>query len=177
MEIAQIDNLIIKILDKAKAEKYSNDLQILMNQIPKVEFSKSEILEEKKGERELLGKWSHSLIMFDNEKPVGIIIGYERGSENNEQYPINSIYIGGFSIAHNYQHKGLGKKFLKIFLDFNKKIGLNYLNGDVNFSVQTNSANWNKHVQKLYQSYGFEKISEKQYDNRIDNVYFLKGYI
>lgn len=154
---------------------YASDICESLDQIPEVDqYTEEKLLQERKEERELYKKWDHSFILLDHKKFVGIIIGYERIAENNEQYQHNSIYLSELAISKAYQRKGLGKLLIKTWLDKNKNIKFLELNGDLRFSVQTNFMDWNKHVQKLYQSFGFKKISEKKYDNRTDNVYFLE---
>ena len=108
--------------------------------------------------------------MFDGNKPIALIIGYERKSENNEQYPENTLYISELAVAEDYQNKGIGRKILLEFLKRNKRIGFKYLKGKLNFSVQTNSAEWNKYVQDLYKSLGFAVRSQKDYSDRIDII-------
>ena len=99
-------------------------------------------------------------------------MGYERRKENNEQYPNNTLYISELAVDEMYQGQGLAKKLIRCFLDINQSFL--YLTGDVIISVQTNSADWNIKVISLYKSFGFQQISTKQYDNRVDVVLQLK---
>lgn len=136
--------------------------------------TKEKLLADKKGERMLYAKWEHCLIAFDKSNHLaGIILGYERASEGNEQYPSDSIYLNDIAVSKNYQKKGLGRFLLREWLKFNKTVGYKELDGILKFSVQTNKEEWNNHVQQLYESAGFKKIAEKKYDNRTDNVYSL----
>jgi ribosomal protein S18 acetylase RimI-like enzyme len=132
------------------------------------------LLQEKKGERILHKKWEHSFILLDGENFVGIIVGYERDAEGNNQYPYNTIYLNDLAVSAEYQKRGLGKFLVHRWLDENTRIGFLELEGELRFSVQTNSASSNAHVQKLYESFGFKKIAEKVYDNRVDTVYLLE---
>lgn len=128
-----------------------------------------------KPERPFLEKWRHSLIALDEVNHfVGIAIGYERASEGNAQYPADSIYLNDFAIHPDFQHQGLGKKLLLAFLTHNRQVGFLALSGDLAFSVQTNVAPFNVHVQRLYESVGFRPIGQKVYDNRTDTVYWLE---
>lgn len=77
------------------------------------------------------------------------------------------------AVSNKFQKRGLGKYLIQLWLEYNKIIGFVELNGILKFCVQTNKAEWNKHVQKLYESYGFKKVAEKQYNNRTDNIYNL----
>jgi ribosomal protein S18 acetylase RimI-like enzyme len=170
--IKKIDKFSVLLLTKDIAKEHINLLIELVNQIPLVNYTKKDILAENKDDRIFHSKWKHSLILFDDKKPIGVIIGYERKKEENKQYPQNSIYISELGIHPDYQKRGLGKKLLKTFLEYNQKIGFMNLKGNLSFSIQTNSANWNKHVIDLYQTFGFKQTSLKQYDNRIDYVLF-----
>ncbi len=173
--IQHMSDYKIQILTKERAEKYSGEITISLDQIPMTDkHSKEQLLSDTKVDRVLYGKWEHSIIMLtsDNEY-IGVAIGYERKAEGNEQYPHNCIYLNDFAICASHQKKGLGKILLKEWIDHNTKIGLVHLPGDTIFAVQTNGADWNLYVQKLYENAGFKKIAEKNYPNRVDNVYFL----
>ena len=144
----------------------------LVNLIPKVKYTKSDILADSKLDRKFTGKWEHSLVVFDKNKPIAIIIGYERKREDNAQYPENSIYISELVVAKNYQQQGIAKNILKKFLTSNKSFI--HLSRNVVFSVQTNSAKWNQRVIDLYKSTGFKTVSEKKYSNRKDVILNLQ---
>ncbi len=171
--IASYQEFILTPLSEKLAEKYAKDIILSLDQIPLTDTHTAEkILSEKKGERVLYAKWEHSVIALDNKSNfAGVIIGYERVSEGNEQYPSNSIYLNDLAVSTQYQKRGLGKFLVQEWIAFNKQVGFKKLHGDLRFSVQTNKAEWNNHVQKLYEAVGFKKIAEKKYDNRTDNVY------
>lgn len=157
------------------AKKYHDEICKALDLIPEVEpHTLEHLLMEHKGERILHKKWDHSFILLDGDQFVGIAIGYEREAEGNDQFPKHSLYMNDLAISENYQKQGLGKFLLKLWLEKNTQIGFLELDGALRFSVQTNSADWNSHVQKLYESFGFKKIAEKEYDNRTDNVYVLE---
>lgn len=173
--IASYHEFHLERLTKMLAEKYAEDIVTALDQIPMTDsHTKDKLLADKKGDRILYAKWEHSLIALDDKNSfAGIIVGYERKSEGNEQYPYNSIYLNDLAVGVNFQKRGLGRVLVNEWLKFNKKVGFKELDGSLRFSIQTNKADWNLHVQKLYESVGFKKIAEKAYDNRIDNVYFL----
>ena len=162
-------------LSKDTAAKFAVKINTALDQIPLVDkHTADQLLAETKGDRILYAKWVHSLIaLTSNMDFAGIIIGYERIHEDNDQYPLNSIYLNDFAVSAGHQKKGLGKYLVKTWLDYNQTVGFKELDGKLRFSVQTNSAEWNKHVQVLYESCGFKKTATKQYDNRIDYVYVL----
>ncbi|MFO0704255.1 MAG: GNAT family N-acetyltransferase, partial [Patescibacteria group bacterium] len=170
----QLDFKILP-LTKDIADKYSTEIIASLDLIPVVsKHTKEQLLSDKKNDRELFGKWDHSVIMLtQDDKYIGVAIGYERKSESNDQYPINCIYLNDFAVSKDFQKKGLGKLLLKNWLEHNRKVGMKILGGPVAFAIQTNGAAWNSHVQKLYINAGFKKIAEKVYDNRVDNVYLL----
>lgn len=176
--IFQQDEYQIFLLTPVLAQKYMSEICRSLDQIPSVEkHNASLILSLKKGERNLWKKWEHSCIaLTQDSRYVGVLIGYEREAEGNEQYPVPSLYLSDLAIDSEFQRKGLGKLLVKVWLEHNREVGFLQLKGELVFSVQTNSDISNAHVQKLYESFGFQKTSEKMYDNRKDNVYFLKNF-
>ena len=170
------NNLQVLPFSPELARKYQEEICSALDQIPEVEpHTLEKLLMENKGERILKKKWNHSFILLDNGKFVGIAIGDEREAEGNAQYPKHSIYMSDLAISKNYQKRGLGKFLVGLWVEKNTKIGfLELLDGKLRFSVQTNSADWNSHVQRLYESVGFKKIAEKKYNNRTDNVYIFE---
>ena len=173
--IATFADFEIYPLTKELAEKYAQDIIETLDLIPEVaNHTKEGLLSEKKGDRILHAKWEHSIIALTKEKQfAGVIIGYEREKEGNEQYPENCIYLNSIAVSSNYQKHGLGKELTKTWIRWNSTQGFLELTGPTRFAVQTNSADWNTHVQRLYESCDFVKTAEKQYDNRTDTVYTL----
>ena len=104
-------------LTRDLAEKHLSRLTELANLIPGVKYTPEDILAEQKGGRQMLGKWSHSLVVFVDDKPVAFIMGYERAGEGNEQYPENTIYLSELAVAKEYQDKGLGRDLISSFFE------------------------------------------------------------
>ena len=176
-EIDKINRFSVVILEKELARKYASALAEIVDQIqiPLIDqYSEREVLAESKGERKFHGKWEHSLVVFDQQTPIAVITGYEREAEKNEQYPENTLYISELAVRQDYQRRGIGRRLLRIFLDYNAEKGFIYLEGDPNFSIQTNSAAWNEYVQNLYKSFGFKERATKQYENGTD--YLVLGW-
>lgn len=171
-QINTIGEYVIYQLDKKTAFAHAKTIARLADLIPLVRYTEKEILAESKPGRTFHGKWEHSLIVFDQDNPIAIIISYERKKEGNDQYPENSIYISELAVDENYRRQGLARELIKQFLDFNKSFL--HLDGNLLFSIQTNSADWNQHVVNLYKSFGFEQVGTKEYDNRTDVVLKLK---
>lgn len=167
-KVGKINEFSVFKLTKKIAEKHASTLAQIADQIPLVDYSGKEILAEKKGDRVLRGKWDHSLIVFDQSSPIAFIIGYERKKEDNNQYPENSLYISELGVLKTYQRQGIGRQLVKLFLELNKE--LLRLDGKIIYSIQTNSADFNQHVQDLYKSFGFTHQANKEYDNRTDVV-------
>ena len=164
----EINKFSVVRLTKTIAEKHAPTLAEIASQIPLVDYSGKEILAESKGDRIFHGKWDHSLIVLDGDKPVAFIMGYERKAEANDQYPENSLYISELGVLKTHQKQGIGRELVKQFLELNKK--LIHLKGRMIYSIQTNSASSNQHVQGLYKSFGFKHQAFKEYDNRTDVV-------
>lgn len=171
-KVGQINNFPVYKLTKDIAQEFVKDLAEMANQIPLVDYTEKEILAEKKEDRIFYNKWDHSLIVFDKKRPIAFIFSYERKAEENNQYPENSLYICELAVSKKYQRKGIGKQLIKLFLELNKQFL--HLNGRVIYSIQTNRAFSNKHVQDLYKSFGFKYQADKKYDNRTDMILVKK---
>jgi len=153
------------------AQKYLTDLVNLAHQIPETNLSTDTVLAQQKEARIFHGKWQRSLALLDDETLVGYIMGYERASEHNPQYPMATIYISELAIRSDYRGQGLGKKLIQAFLDHNSKLGmLVFPETPINFSLQTNSAEFNQPVRDLYAKFGFKLRTTKIYPNRVDVV-------
>jgi ribosomal protein S18 acetylase RimI-like enzyme len=157
-------------LTRGLAVEHAAQLALLASQIPQVEYSANDILADQKGERNLHNKWDHSLVVIDGNKPAAFVMGYEREAENNLQYPNNTLYVSELAVAKTHQEKGLARWLLGQFFGHNNKAGFKTLEGELNYSIQTNAAESNAHVVKLYKSFGFTERSEKEYPNRTDVV-------
>jgi GNAT superfamily N-acetyltransferase len=158
---------------------------VILNQIPLVTYTEKELLEEVKEDRLYHSKWKYSLVVFDKDLdknvagtddhdnsavPIAVVLGYEREAEGNEQYPVDTICLSGLGVAAEYQRHGIGKKLVSLFLDRGNKLGFLHLSGKMNFTVQTDIAEGNKHVRELYESFGFTERATKEYDLRVDVV-------
>lgn len=152
------------------AEAYVDTLTALACQIPGVSYTTEDVLATQKGDRQLLNKWDHSLAVFEGDEMVGVVVGYERRSEGNEQYPADTLYISELAVSPDYQGKGVAKSLLEEFFRRNNQVGFKTLSGPLNYSVQTNSADWNQPVVDLYKSYGLKQRALKTYPNRVDVV-------
>lgn len=174
--IAEYKQFKIYLLTKELAQEYADKIVEIIDQIPLAEpHSKEQLLSGFKGERKLHEKWKHSLIVFsENQKVAGVLIASEREKEDNDLYPVNCIYMNSFAVSPSFQKQGLGKFLLLTCLEYNKTKGFLELDGKLRFAVQTNSAEWNRHVQELYEELGFKKAGIKTYDNRVDYVYRLE---
>lgn len=157
------------------AQKHLTSLVNLAHQIPETNLSAETILADKKETRLFHGKWQRSLALMDGEILAGYMMGYERAGEANSQYPTPTIYIAELAVDLNYRGQGLGKKLIQAFLDHNSKVGmLVFPETPINFSLQTNSAEFNKSVRDLYAKFGFKLRTTKVYPNRVDVV---MGYL
>lgn len=169
-ELLSINEYQVKLLNKETAERNIDVITKLFNSIPQVHYTAEDVLAESKGARVLHKKWEHSLVVFDGDRIIALVVGYERESEGNEQYPENTLYISELAVDTEYQRKGIARNLLRQFITYNTQLGFLDLEGDTNFSVQTNQAEFNKHVQDLYRDIGFEQRATKVYENRTDIV-------
>lgn len=174
-QIAKIENCSVCLLTKEVAKQFQKEITSIWNLIPLSNHGVNDILKEKNDGQSYLGKWKHSLLLLNVSKTevIGFIVGYERKAEDNNHYPTNSLHLKSLSISKHHQQKGLGKKLVRIWLDYTKQVGFIYLKGRLEFSTQTNSATWNVHVQKFYESFGFKKTGIMHFENKTDFIYYL----
>ena len=171
-EIAKINNFPVYPLDKKIALKYSKEISALADEIPFSEKGHFDIMAEEKDGRILHEKFKHSLILFDKEKPIAVLVAYEREPEENENYKENLLYISLLAVHHDYRRQRIASQLFKIFFENNKIFF--HLKGEVKYAIQTDSSQWNIHVQNFYKSLGFKQVGTKKYENRVDMV--LKKY-
>jgi ribosomal protein S18 acetylase RimI-like enzyme len=157
-------------LTKDLALKHQEEILNLWDLIPGRKHSLQEITADTTNSgREMIGKWDHSLIAFDENQVVGFLFAQERKAENNDYYPHNCFYLKSMAVDQNQQGKGVGSKLIKNFLE-NCHKGYKYLSGPVIIKTQTNSANWNQAVINFYQKNGFEVVGSKEYADKKDVV-------
>lgn len=156
----------IVTLTKAVAQTYASDFTALLNLTPLLFFADADFLADDREGVELKGRWERSLAMVHESKGVGLITAYERPSEPESDYTESSVFIDGFSIDQNWQHKGFGRKLLYQFLVRNIQIPLKYLMGKLRFTTQVNSADWNHKAIELFETYGFTRLATVEYENR-----------
>lgn len=157
-------------LSRATATRYALQLAHILSLIPLVPYSEEQVLAEFAEGGPFPGKWELSLLAMASRGVAGVVMGYERAAHRGGEYPVNSIYISELAVASEHQRKGLGRYLLSQFLQRAKTRGFRCLSGPVIFSVQTNAASWNSHVQRLYASFGFVEIGRKTYSNRTDLI-------
>jgi GNAT superfamily N-acetyltransferase len=163
-----MENYKIQQISKETVMANLDDYVRLANLIPMVTFTKEELLAETKEGRVLHGKWDYIIGAFYKERIIGFINGYEREKENTGPYKFNSLYLNMMAVDHEHRGKGLGKKLFSAFLNGYKQFRM--LDGELIYTLQTNSAPWNAHLADMYRSFGFKQIGIKEYDNRTDLV-------
>jgi ribosomal protein S18 acetylase RimI-like enzyme len=143
----------------------------LVKLIPEVTYTKEDLLAEAKADGRILhAKWQHSYALTEGDKVVGFVMGYEREAEDNINYPKSTLYISELAVAPEHQGQGYGRKLLGHLLNDAIQHGFIELTGPLNFTVQTNAADWNGPVRTLYKSLGFSEVGYKRYENRSDVV-------
>ncbi|MFZ2188153.1 MAG: GNAT family N-acetyltransferase [Candidatus Moraniibacteriota bacterium] len=167
--IDTINHFTVVRLDKDFAKKHIDILITLASQIPLVSYDAENILADSKKGRKFIGKWIHSLAVMDGDKAIACIFAYERKAELSGYYSRNFLYISELAVDKQYQGQGIAKKLVTIFLEKNKTF--KFLDGKIQYAVQTNEAPWNHNVHKLYLSLGFKQTGEKAYDNRTDMIF------
>jgi ribosomal protein S18 acetylase RimI-like enzyme len=152
------------------AQAHVNELVELANTIPLITHTPEEIMAESKGERQLYDKWLHGLVVVKGGETVGFVGAYERANEDNEQYPENTLYISELAISEAHRRQGIATALMNLFFHKNDALGLQTLSGNLNYSVQTNSAGWNQPVIDFYNSLGFNERATKKYEDRTDLI-------
>lgn len=163
----------IRRLNPEFVNEHIDEFVSLANLIPKVEYTSEEILADVKPDgRKLRAKWNHSYASIAEDGTiVGFVMAYEREAENNLNYPSNTLYISELAVRPEFQGQGHAKKLIKkLISDTEQAGGFFELKGPLNFSLQTNSAEWNKPIRDFYALFGFEVVGQKQYANRTDVV-------
>lgn len=145
----------------------------LLKLIPNSHYKIEDIMADKKGERYFYGKWEYSLILMKGEEVVGVVIGYERARENEGSYNENCFYINEIAISQRYRGRGLGREFLKYFIESLGKY--KYLDGEVKIRIQTEKSETNKKVIELYKSVGFKEVGIKEYPLKKDIIMEIKN--
>lgn len=161
----------ICLLSKGLCTEKIDEIVNLLKLIPNSNYTRDDILAEKKGDRVLYGKWEHSLILMNRDEIVGILIGYEREKEEKENnlYGDNCFYINEIAVSRKYKGKELGKYLLSYFIESVKEY--KYLKGEIKIRIQTTNSEENRKVIELYRSVGFKKIGIKKYPLKEDIVF------
>ncbi len=165
--------LHLRPLTREFAEIEADRLAELAALIPGVDYTTDDILAESKSDgRVLAGKWDHSFVLCDNDRPVGLVMGYERAAEENDQYPKPTLYMSELAVDPEYRGGGCATVLVRAFLARALNDGaLKHLdNAELAYSLQTNEAEWNESVRRLYERFGFIVSGRKQYPNRADVI-------
>lgn len=163
--------LQIALLSRDRAESMIKSICTLANLIPLVSYTEADLLADGRPDRPYLGKWQHSLVALFNNQPAGILIAYERLSENRPGYALPSVYINILAVDPTLQKTGIGSHLLQNFLAREKNSGFVCLDGPKQLaSAQTNSASFNEPVVRCYRKAGFEPAGSAVYDNRTDVI-------
>lgn len=164
----------IVLLTEERAVAQMTPLCKALDQIPLSDPHTAEtVLADHKEQSYFYAKWHHSLLALKADEFAGVIIGSERKAEPDNHRPYDSIYVHSFAVSAHFQHQGLGKELLATWIEYNWEQGMMVLGGTTRMTLQTNSADWNLPVQRLYESMGFKQIDLKPYHNRVDSVYLL----
>lgn len=165
-----IQPVIIEKLDSEQARRQIIRLTELISLIPEVEYISDDVIRvEKPDGRQMHDKWEHSYVATaeGEDKILGVIFGYKRGTENSELYPHDTFYIAEIAVDPAVQGRGIARRLLTRYHQDSIKEAEDL---GIGFSVQTNSAQWNEGVKKLYELFGYTVVGQKVYDNRVDFV-------
>ncbi len=162
------ENYNIYTLNRQIAARHVESVLQFLNDIPMKTYTWEEVLAESRPDRKFYGKWDHSLIAFDGQRPIAGLIAYEREAESHPCYRENSIYISELAVDKAYRRKGIAKELLSLF--FQRSSRFLYLEGAPVYTIQTNAAAWNEPVKKLYGAFGYRTVGTKRYPDRSDVI-------
>ncbi len=163
--LGRIEQFDIVELDAEIAMQYVDDILDVLKEIQPFYLTKTDIFAEEKDGRTYHKKWTHSVLLYDDIKLIGVLIAYERDPDG-EYYTEPSLYIQHLAIKKGYQGRGIGTALVTWFIQKESAVFQN-------ITLQTNSAEWNVRVRELYESLGFVKIGEKEYTHPVEKVDFI----
>ena len=169
----------VRTLTRDDAVRYAADAAALLSLIPDVDYPAAAVLADVKRGVPLTGRWDHSVAAFDDRRLVGVLLTYERppepaSSDTDQQtvFPVRSFYLDGLAVVADLRGRGIAKALLCAWLTSTASRGFTSSTGPVTWSLQTNAADWNAPVRKLYERRGFSKVGVKRYPDRTDVVMF-----
>ncbi len=87
-----------------------------------------------------------AFLLFDIEKPVGVILGFDKENENGG--------LGGMWIDPAYRQQGLASKLVERVIEWAKAKGLS--------KMRLWNVDGNEAAEKLYRKFGFQLTGEKK---------------
>jgi ribosomal protein S18 acetylase RimI-like enzyme len=167
----ETDRFRIEPLDKAQAASNVDRLVELLGRIPKVDHSPEDVLADEKAGQELTAKWDYSLAAWSGQAIVGVLLTHVR-LPIAPHYVETTFYLSGLAVDSFFEGQGVGRALIAEWLRSTSESDWVRSGRVVAHSIQTNAAEFNSRVCSLYESFGFEARSRKQYDNRTDVVMF-----
>lgn len=167
-----MNTISIVPLTEKFAISHEAHLNLLRSLIPDVTPHPENLLKLSDANRVYHAKWRHSFVALDGDKPVGILIAYERNIDKH--YPNPTLYIAEIAIEESYRNHKIGSELIQKVIYQAKQHEFYELLGIKTLSVQTNNEEKNRNVQAFYEKFGFVQIGMKSYDNRTDRIYSLK---
>jgi ribosomal protein S18 acetylase RimI-like enzyme len=154
----------IKTLTRAFAEAHVDRLTQLLNRIPLLDYTADDVLAEVSSRaKPLTDKWRQSLVAVNGDEVIGVLIAYVKRADS-PYYPEDSCYLSEIAIDERWERRGIARTMTEQWLSNTK--------GSLPHSLQTNSAESNQPVADFYRRLGFEEVSSKAYDNRVDLMMF-----
>lgn len=147
----------IRHVTRDYAETHVAEFDTIANEIPDLQTDPFLAEEETPSGKLLHTKWLYSLVLLDDDAPIGSAIGYERRA-NGPNYPQNSLYLDILALKEQYRRRRLGRQLLSVFMEqaLARKKGLyEQLEGAMRFSLTTSAKAENASIIRLYQRFGF----------------------
>lgn len=105
-----------------------------------------------------------SFVIFKNGRPVCLLVGYFRLSDDS--LPMDSVYIHRLVTSREERRNGLAEHLLHFAIDYYYQ-NLSWLQ---NISIQVTAKPVNIAASSLYSKVGFKLFGEKVYPNKIDKI-------
>lgn len=145
---------------------YSYELLNIINIIPHINWSKSDLLSQ--NEDYYGDKWNYSYVIFKNSEIIGVLISYFRLAD--DKHIFDSLYLHRFAIKPEYQNLGIGTEVIKYFI----QRSFEEIPWLLNISAQTNLEVSNIYVINFYKKLGFKETYNIVYPNKTDILLLLE---
>ena len=159
----------VTVLDERGARQAAGPIASLLDQVPLVTWTEEDVIADHRPSEELIGKWELSRVATNDGAVVGVLLSHVRRAAP-PWYPRPVCYLAGLAVSSHLQGLGIGRQLVEGWVQDAATSPLLVAHAVEELAVQTNAADWNERVQKLYERAGFAVTGSKTYSNRTDVV-------